>query len=265
MDRGRSAPGAGQDPPVDPAEHPRNPAQPEDCGAVGLPGEIVGKGKWEPLVAEETWRAVRGLLEDPARKPPRGVRTLLGGLALCPCGNVVTGMPSHTGHHIYRCSPPGRDSGYHGHVGRQAAPVEEFIERTVIARLSAPDAADLVAVPEGGPDVAGLREEAAAIRTNLEEMARDRALGLMTRAQMVAGTEAANIRLAAIGRELEEAARENVLTPLVAAENVARVWESLDLSRKRAIIKTLMTIMLLSPGRGARRVFDPATVAALAS
>jgi hypothetical protein len=26
-----------------------------------------------------------------------------------------------------------------------------------------------------------------------------------------------------------------------------------------------MTIMLLSPGRGARRVFDPATVAALAS
>jgi site-specific DNA recombinase len=73
--------------------------------------------------------------------------------------------------------------------------VEEFIERTVIARLSAPDAADLVAVPAGGPDVAGLREAAAAIRANLEEMARDRALGLMTRAQMIAGTEAAKIRL----------------------------------------------------------------------
>jgi site-specific DNA recombinase len=108
---------------------------------------------------------------------------------------VVTGTPSHTGHHIYRRSPPGRDPGYHGHVGRQAAPVEEFIERTVIARLSAPDAADLVAVPAGGPDVAGLREAAAAIRANLEEMARDRALGLMTRAQMIAGTEAAKIRL----------------------------------------------------------------------
>ena len=233
---------------------------PRIAGLSVYRGEIVGKGEWEPLVAEETWRAVRGLLEDPARKPPRGVRTLLGGLACCPCGNVVTGMPSHTGHHIYRCSPPGRDRGYHGHVGRQAAPVEDFIERTAIARLSAPDAADLVAVPAGGPDVAGLREEAAAIRANLEEMARDRALGLMTRAQMIAGTEVANIRLAEIGREMEEAARENVLTPLVAAENAARVWESLDLSRKRAIIKTLMSIILLSPGKGARRAFDPATV-----
>jgi site-specific DNA recombinase len=233
---------------------------PRIAGLSVYRGEIVGTGQWEPLVAEETWRAVRGILDDPARKPPRGVRTLLGGLALCPCGNVVTGQPSHTGHHVYRCAPPGRDSGYQGHVARRAAPVDDFIERTVIARLSAPDAADLVAVPEGGPDVARLREEAAAIRATLEEMARDRALGLMTRAQMVAGTEAANIRLAEIGRELEEAARENVLAPLVAAENAAGVWESLDLARKRAIIKTLMTITLLSPGKGAHHAFDPATV-----
>ena len=233
---------------------------PRIAGLSVYRGEIVGKGEWQALVAEETWRAVRGILEDPARRPSRGVRTLLGGLALCPCGNVVTGMPSHTGHHIYRCAPPGRDPGHHGHVARQAAPVEDFIERAVIARLSAPDAADLVAVPEGGPDVAGLREEAAAIRANLEEMARDRALGLMTRAQMVAGTEAAAIRLDQIGAEPEEAARENVLAPLVATENAAGVWEPLDLARKRAVIKTLMSITLLSPGKGARRAFDPATV-----
>ncbi|HUZ27470.1 MAG TPA: hypothetical protein VMV07_27275 [Streptosporangiaceae bacterium] len=91
-------------------------------------------------------------------------------------------------------------------------------------------------------------------------MARDRALGLMSRAQMVAGTGAANIRLDEIGADLEEAARENVLAPLVAAENAAEVWEPLDLARKRAIIKTLMSITLLSPGKGARRAFDPATV-----
>ncbi len=36
--------------------------------------------------------------------------------------------------------------------------------------------------------------------------------------------------------------------------------EELDLSRKRAVIKTLMTITLLSPGMGTRRAFDPATV-----
>jgi hypothetical protein len=63
-----------------------------------------------------------------------------------------------------------------------------------------------------------------------------------------------------IGTELEHAARENVLAPLVAAENAAEVWEGLDLSRKRAVIKTLMSITLHSPGRGARLAFDPATV-----
>jgi site-specific DNA recombinase len=234
---------------------------PRIAGLSVYKGEIVGAGDWEPLVSEETWRAVHAILEDPSRKPPRGVRTLLGGLALCPCGNVVVGMPSHTGHHIYRCSPASRNRDWaDGHVARQAAPVEDFITEVVIGRLSRPDAADLVAVSEGGPDVGALREEAAAIRQNLEEMAADRALGLITRPQMLTATERGNTRLAEIAADLEAAARENVLAPLAAAENAAALWEDLDLSRKRAVITTLMTITLLSPGMGARVGFDPATV-----
>jgi hypothetical protein len=138
--------------------------------------------------------------------------------------------------------------------------VEEFIEKLAVARLSRADAADLVTVEESGVDVAALREEAAAIRVNLEEMASDRALGRITRAQMLKATEAGTARLAAIGAELDGAARENVLAPLVAAENAAAVWEGLDISRKRSVIKTLMTVTLYSPGKGARREFDPATV-----
>jgi len=67
---------------------------PRIAGLSAYRGDIVGKGDWQPLVAEETWRAVRGILEDPARKPPRGVRTLLGGLARCSCGNVVWACPA---------------------------------------------------------------------------------------------------------------------------------------------------------------------------
>ena len=234
---------------------------PRIAGLSAYHGEIVGQGQWEPLVGEETWRAVRGILEDPTRKPPRGVRTFLGGLALCPCGNVVTGMPSHTGHHIYRCNPATRNRGYDGgHVARQSVPVDAFIEKLAVARLSREDAADLVSVEENGVDVGALREEAAAIRANLEEMATDRALGRITRAQMLKATEAGNARLAQIGAELDNASRENVLAPLVAAANVAATWAELDISRKRAAIKTLMTITLHSPGKGARRAFEPATV-----
>lgn len=234
---------------------------PRIAGLSAYHGQIVGQGNWEPLVAEETWRAVRAILEDPARKPPRGVKTLLGGLALCPCGNVVTGMPSHTGHHIYRCTPATRNRSYPGgHVARQAGPVEMFIEKLVVARLSRPDAADLVTAEDSGVDVAALREEATAIRVNLEEMASDRALGKITRAQMLKATEAGTARLDQIGAELDTAARENVLAPLVAAENAAAAWAGLDISRKRAVVKTLMSVTLYSPGRGAPRAFDPATV-----
>ena len=67
-------------------------------------------------------------------------------------------------------------------------------------------------------------------------------------------------RLDQIGAELDGAARENVLAPLVAAQNAAATWAELDISRKRAVIKTLMSVTLQSPGRGARREFDPATV-----
>ena len=95
----------------------------------------------------------------------------------------------------------------------------------VIGRLSRPDAASLVAVPEGGPDVAALRAEAAAIRANLEEMAADRAVGLITRAEMLAATERASARLAGIEADLEDAAQENVLAPLAAAGNAAALWQ----------------------------------------
>ena len=79
-------------------------------------------------------------------------------------------------------------------------------------------------------------------------------------AQMLAATERDNARLEEIAGELADAARESVLAPLLAAESAAAVWESLDLGRKRAAIKTLMAITLRSPGRGARHAFDPATV-----
>jgi site-specific DNA recombinase len=224
-------------------------------------GDIVATGTWEPLVPEETWRAVHAILEDPARKPPRGVRTLLGGIALCPCGNITVGGHSHTGHQVYRCSMPTRNRTWPGpHVARIAAPVDEFIRKLVIARMSREDAADLIARPDNGIDVTALREESAAIRHNLDELAADRALGLIDRAQMLAATERANHRLGQIGGQLTEAARENVLTGLVTAVNVASAWDEMDLSRLRAVIKNLMTITLHTLGRGFRRDFAPDSI-----
>lgn len=219
-------------------------------------GEIIGKGDWEPILPEETWRAVDALLADPSRKRPRGVRTLLGGLAACQCGNTVTGSVSRLGHHIYRCQPDTRNGRPGPHATVRAEPVDEFTERVVLEVLSSPDLADIVAGPPPHADTVALRKEAAAIRANLEEMGEDRALGLVSRAQMLAGTETGNRRLAEIAAELAEAAGAGALAPfLVPGAVAAEVWDGLDLSRRREVVRTIGHVTLLPAGQGAR-VFD---------
>ena len=219
-------------------------------------GEITGPGDWRPVLAEETWRAVRALLDDPARKPSRGVRTLLGGLARCRCGNIITGSRSYQGNAVYRCNPATRGDRPGPHATVRAEPVTAHLE-AVITGVLAEHAADLV-TPQR-PDLTPLRTEAAAIRANLDEMAADRALGLMSRSQMIAATQRGNARLDAISAQLTEAASESVLAPFAATDNARAVWDGLDLPRQRRVIAALAAVTLYPAGRGAR-VFDPGTV-----
>jgi site-specific DNA recombinase len=232
---------------------------PRIAGLSVYQDEIVGKGDWAPLVPEETWRAVSAILQDPARKPPRGVRTLLGGITSCPCGNSTTSSVSHRGQHVYRCNPQTRDGRPGPHVARQAAPVDAWVTEAVIQLLSRPDAVSLLSVPKARADVTALREEAAAIRQRLDDLAADAVEGSITRSQLHAASARATARLSAIDAELADTGREDVLAPLVAADNVAAAWDALDLSRKRAVLGALWDVVLHPTGRGSRG-FDPATI-----
>ena len=63
-------------------------------GIAGLSvyrGEIVGVGEWEPLVAEETWRAVRAILEDPPARPRAECALCSAG---SPCARTGTWSPA---------------------------------------------------------------------------------------------------------------------------------------------------------------------------
>ena len=230
---------------------------PRLAGIAAYKGEKLDgvTGRWDAILGEPQWRAVDALLADPGRKPPKGVRTLLGGLAVCPCGNVVEGGTNQRGDHVYRCRPATRGDRPGPHVAVRAEPVDEYVQWRVVGKLASNDVADLVKPPPH-VDTAGLRSEAAAIRANLAEMGADRALGLISRSQMLEGTERGNARLAAIGAELAEAAGAGALAPFVGAGVTATTkWDGLDLSRRREVIRALWTVTLLPAGRGARE-FD---------
>jgi DNA invertase Pin-like site-specific DNA recombinase len=237
----------------DPADRPELDTPPRKHKRM-LPAEITGPGNWTPVLPEPTWRAVAALLADPARKPPLGVRTLLGGLARCLCGNIVTGSVSHLGQHVYRCQPSSRDGRPGPHVAVRAELVDEFVEEVLIERLSRADVAELLSPPKH-VDTSALRSEAAAIRRNLDELAADRAAGLISRSQLLAATERGNARLAEISTRLAESTGRSVLTPFMRGVKAAVVWADLDDSRRRAVIATLCTVTLHPAGRGAR-VYD---------
>ena len=68
------------------------------------------------------------------------MRTLLGGLAACPCGNVTEGAPSHRGYQVYRCRPATRGDRPGPHVALRAEPVDEYVREVVLDVLSRPRA-----------------------------------------------------------------------------------------------------------------------------
>ena len=225
-------------------------------------GKIVGAGEWPELVPEATWRAVRTLLDDPARgRRTRGVRSLLGGLVRCYCGAPAYGTRNSRGAPGYRCrymAGTRMGPGSTGHVMRLSAPVDEYVNDSVIERLSRADAVDLL-IDHDRPDVEQLRGQARALRARLEELGVEFAAGELPASQLRVINDSIAAKLTAIEVELADAGRVSVLGGLVGADDVRAVWDGLDLDRRRAVVDALMTITLLSPGRGAR-VFDKSTV-----
>jgi site-specific DNA recombinase len=230
---------------------------PRIAGLATYCGAEVGHGEWEPLVNEETFRAVNRLLSDPSRKPSQGVRTMLGGLARCQCGNHVTANTITRGSRawqVYRCNPVTRGGKPGPHVSVRADVVDAFIGVLVMERLSEDDAADLLA-PKADPSRArALHDEAAAIRSRLKTLGPTYVRGDITEQDMIAGRAEGDRRLTEIATEMEDLGRESVLAPLIAAENTEKAWKDTPTDRRRAVVDALMTVTLHPAGRGARTI-----------
>jgi DNA invertase Pin-like site-specific DNA recombinase len=248
-------------------------ASPRIAGIATYKGTEVGRGQWDALVPEETYRAVVAHLTAAERtitdkngrvrriRPASqaGVRTMLGGQARCQCGNHVTGSLNQYGQPIYRCNPATRDGRPGPHPAVRCGPVDAYITEVVIARMEREDAADLAA-PKADPGlVKSLHTEAGTIRKRMEQAPADWMLGKLTEAARDLALAAGQARLDEISAALEDLGRQSVLAPLAAAANVSTAWDALSVGQRRSAVDALMTVVLHPAGRGAR-VFDPAMV-----
>lgn len=232
----------------------RSLTNPHIAGIRTYNGEEVATGSWAAIVAESTWRAVCAVYGNPARSQgSKSAVLLLSGIGTCPvCTQRIERGGTHNGNRRYRCPA--------GHMTRKASDVDTYVIGHVVARLSRPDAHELLAVGNSDAvDVGRLQIERTALHGRQGELAAMFARGKLTAHQLEAGTDEIAAQVAEIDEQIARAGQASVLGQLIGAEDVLAAWNGLDLQRQRAVVKILMDVVVHPPGKGAR-VFDPKTV-----
>ena len=186
------------------------PLSPRAAGLKVYHGEEVGKAEWP-----RSWKRVPGVVSwqssriRPAGPLPRATspspKWLLSLIAKCGvCGETVNVGGGRKNNPSYVCR--GRTS----HMRRVARPTEDFVSRIIIARLSQPDAAELVS-PHPEIDMAALNREVTAARARLDALARMFGNGDIDVRQLQEGTAAANADLKRAEDDLATAAPRDAM------------------------------------------------------
>ncbi|KUM85176.1 MULTISPECIES: recombinase family protein [Streptomyces] len=264
---------------------------PRIAGRIAHKGEDAGPAQWDAIVDYDVWLALRNVLKDPSRRRGSGgdddrqPKYLGSGLYRCGrdgCGAVVRPGGARAGQRQqYRCTSS-------AHLIRTAEPVDDFVERVIVARLCREDARAAfsapVEAPQAGVSAEDLNARHATLTARLEALAEtfaedDEADPMEYRT----ASRKIKERIAAVEQEITEAAAAAAsaaapgpldsidLPELVrrheADSDDALVWwrQRYPLERRRKIL-TLLAEVTLMPGRRGRPLgvaaggLDPASV-----
>lgn len=221
-------------------------------------GARVSRGTWDPIVSEDTWQAVTSILNDPRRSTvkDRSVKFLLSSIA--ECGRCADGSKMATsrtqhGKRVYKCASK-------GDLARAANPIDELTVAVIIERLTRPDAIELLSTRSNDADIRSMRVEVNTQRQRMDEAAALFAAGTIRAEQLTTITSACEDAITDLEGQINAAAVQSPLTGLVSSDDVAAVWEALDISQQRAVVRALFKRVVIEPVKRGARVFDPASV-----
>lgn len=231
--------------------------RPRNAALICSEGTLL-PGKWPAIVPEAVWAEVVALCADPSRRAAKSneARWLGSGLYRCGvCDDGTTVRAATTASHKpgYRCKAA-------GHLNRRSEPIDELITTLVCRRLSAADAHLLLATPgQSAAEIEELSAQAAALRSRNAGLPGLFADGVITAVELTDTRRKISDRLAELAGAMAGAAAGSPLAGFADADDVAEAWEAATVSRRKAIVNTLMTVTLLAPGRGAQ-TFNPDTM-----
>jgi site-specific DNA recombinase len=229
--------------------------RPRIAGLRQYQGTVIGPAAWPAILDRDTYEGVRAVLTNPRRRPPgltNARKHLLSGIATCGiCGSPLKihhGGPSAP--LAYSCQQRGC-----GKVRRSLHHLDEFVASLIVARLTAADIQ-----PATDPDDDRLGEQIAAVEARLEEVAIAFADDPDVTAEQV---RVMTHRLRGTFDQLQARQGARMRSAVLAAlggVDLATVWASLSLSRRRAIISVLAESVIVLPTLRRGRGFDPSRI-----
>lgn len=205
-------------------------------------GKVVGDAEWPGIIDRPTWDRLKARMDSNARGPGQGTsKYLLQNIATCKlCGGKVTGAPT-MGRPRYRCQKhPGRINC--GGLTIACAEVDEMVEQMVLYRLESPAVVDALAgrtEPVAGQE--DLSEQILGYESRLEQAAMMFAEGELDQKGLVQirhkiGAQLETLRAKVANTE----SRLTLKTFLRDGKDLAAMWEGLDQSRKREILRAVI-------------------------
>jgi site-specific DNA recombinase len=219
-------------------------------------GEVIGPGRWEPILSAEEFYQAQAILTNPARRttPGRdGLVHLLSVIAccgVCGAGVTVTKSRPYKGmtRRVYRC--PRRV-----HIIRDQESVDDFVTQVILARLGRPDARDLLANPNRSDKTEAAVQRAQELQDRLHDAAEAYAAGGITMAQLTTINAAIKPKLEKAQAEAASPSRAKVLGELVESRDPREVWDQISPDQRRAVVALLVDVKIMPTHHGPP--FDP--------
>lgn len=215
--------------------------KPLNAGLAVHRGEVVGRTSLPVIVDEDTWRTVRAILMDPARRTTVGrpAITLLAPVLRCAtCQGRMSGQQRRRRqgaekYAIYACRE--------GHVSKHRQRLDDAVGRLVVKYLER-HASKLV---RPKPQKSGKALDQAAVdadahRKRLEDLALLLANGDLAPADYATATREVRARLAAAEERIVIATGKPHALALVRTGDIEASWKTASVDAKRAVVKELV-------------------------
>ena len=232
--------------------------------------EIVGAGNWQPIVDGTIWRGLVAFLGDRSRKNTVAFerRYMLSGVAKCGlpgCGRPLYASFPHGKNRsmVYTCRPT-------GHLGRNGAALNDFVERIVIGYLEEHGIGRDLRNAENNIDLDALRAEREGLMATKGELATLLRKKVLDMAAVERESSILTAQIGEIDKKMADAVAVSPVAALLAedgedpeeladAEKLIERWKAATPDRKGKIATSLFDVVV-NPTRQGTRTFDPNSI-----